>query len=176
MAIVNYPDTPTGELVDRIVAERGSLLNLYRMLLHNPGITEGWLRIGTAVNTELSIDHRTRELVVCAIAASTGADYEWSNHAPAAVRRGVTETQLGALQAGDRSAFDARECAVLDAVEVIGNHPARAGVAVDELRPWFDDRAIAELVFLVGFYWMVTRTTLALQIEPDEVSWGLSVS
>ena len=36
-------------LVERIVAERGSLLHLYQMLLHSPPIAEGWLALMTAV-------------------------------------------------------------------------------------------------------------------------------
>jgi alkylhydroperoxidase family enzyme len=84
----------------------------------------------------------------------------------------VTEAELDAIRSGDRAAFGDRERAVLDAVEVIGVDPARSETAIDALRAWFDARAIAELVFLVGFYWMVTRATLALQIEHDTVSWG----
>lgn len=173
MALVDYPSVPDPDpLVDRIVSERGAVLNLYRMLLHNPGITEGWLRLGTAVNTELSLDHRTREIVVCAVARATGAEYEWSNHAPAALRRGVTEAELVAIRSGDRTPFGDRDRALLEAVEVIGDDPAKSETYIDALRTWFDARAIAELVFLVGFYWMVTRATLALQIEHDTVSWG----
>ena len=177
MARVDYPNIPDADpLVDRIVAERGSVLNLYRMLLHSPGIAEGWLRMGSAINAELSIDHRTREIVVCAVARAANAEYEWSNHAPAALRRGVTQRELDAIRSGDRTAFDGLDRAVLDAVDVIAADPAGADPAIRALRVWLDDRTIAELVFLVSFYWMVTRTTLALEIDHDEISWGLTES
>lgn len=166
MARVPYAESPDEALVARIVAERGAVLNLYRMLLHHNGVTEGWLRLGTAVSEELDVDHRTRELAVCAVAVATGADYEWHHHRPAGIRRGLTEVQLDALAAGDRGPFDERDRAVLDAVDVIGRDPAAAGPALAALRPWFDDAQVAQLVVVVGYYWMVTRVTLALAIEP----------
>ena len=167
MARIGYPDAQASALADRIVAERGSLLNLYRMLLHNPGLTEGWLRLGTAIVFELSVDDRTRELVTCSIAASTGASYEWHHHSRSGARLGVTDAELVVLASGDRTPFGERDRAVLDAVDVIGRDPAEAAAAIDALRTWFDDTAICELTILIGFYWMVTRVTLALDIEAD---------
>lgn len=166
MARVRPAPEPDDALVERIVAERGTVLDLYRVLLHHNGITEGWLRLGTAVSEELDVDHRTRELAVCAVAIATGASYEWHHHRPAGLRRGLTEEQLDALAAGDRTPFDERDRAVLDAVDVIGRDPAAAGPALDALRPWFDDAAMTQLVVVVGYYWMVTRVTLALDISP----------
>ena len=46
MAHLPYADLSTPEaqpLVQRIVAERGSVLHLYQMLLHSPPLAEGWL-------------------------------------------------------------------------------------------------------------------------------------
>ena len=167
MARIQYPDIRGDALVDQIVAERGSLLNLYRMLLHNRGVTEGWLRLGTAVSRELTLDDRTRELVVCAIAASTDASYEWKNHAPVAARQNVTDEQLAALGTGDLTPFDDRDRAVLAVTATVGRDPASAAPALDRLREWFDEATIAELVVLVGFYWMVTRVTIALDIDAE---------
>jgi alkylhydroperoxidase family enzyme len=137
------------------------------MLLHNAGLAEGWLRLGTAVGRELLLDDRTRELVVCAIAASTGASYEWQHHAGIASEQGVSAAQLAALRDADRSAFDDRDRAVLAAVDVVGRDPGSARQELADLRAWLDEAAIAELVVVIGFYWMVTRVTLALDIDAD---------
>lgn len=42
-------DEALAPVVGRIVEQRGSLLNLYRMLLHSPPIADGFLHLGTAV-------------------------------------------------------------------------------------------------------------------------------
>jgi alkylhydroperoxidase family enzyme len=168
VARIEYPDVEDSPLVQRIIEERGSLLNLYRMLLHHPGIAEGWLRLGTAVSEELSLDHRTRELVICAVAAKLGADYEWHHHAPAARVRGLSDEQLEALQAGVLDPFDEHDRAVLAAVDGLSGRPAGAGPALVALRAWHTDAEIFELTVVVGFYWMVTRATIGLELEIDD--------
>jgi hypothetical protein len=37
-------------LVARIKAERGKVLDLYKVLLHSPAIMEGWLSFSTSIN------------------------------------------------------------------------------------------------------------------------------
>ena len=52
MARLPYADLSAPDaspLVERIVAERGSVLHLYQMLLHSPPVAEGWLGFMTAV-------------------------------------------------------------------------------------------------------------------------------
>jgi alkylhydroperoxidase family enzyme len=168
VARIQYPEVGDAPLVQRIVEERGSLLNLYRMLLHHQGIAEGWLRLGTAIGEELSLDHRTRELVVCAVAADLDADYEWHHHAPAARHRGIADEQLDALRTGSPDAFDDHDRAVLDAVDALSHRPAEAGPALAALQAWHTDAEIFELTVVVGFYWMVTRATIGLDLELDE--------
>ena len=46
MARIPYADSQNPAvkpLADRIVAERGEVLHLYRMLLNSPPVAEGWL-------------------------------------------------------------------------------------------------------------------------------------
>lgn len=46
MARIPYADLAHAEtqpIVERIVAERGSVLHLYQMLLHSPPVAMGWL-------------------------------------------------------------------------------------------------------------------------------------
>lgn len=170
MARIAYPAADSDKpdlLAQRVVEERGELLNLYRLLLHSPGLAEGWLRLGTAIGSELLLDHRTRELVVCAVAAAVGADYEWHHHAPAARAQGITEDQLAAVTTGDHTVFAPRERAVLELVEVIGRSPADAGIHVSALEQWFGAREVLELVVVVGFYWMVTRVSVGLDVDRD---------
>ena len=67
MARLPYARTDTPEirdLVHDIVAQRGEVLHLYQMLLHSPPITDGWLRMMTAVRHETSLPGSLRELVI----------------------------------------------------------------------------------------------------------------
>src|SRR5512138_850863 len=107
------------DLVAAIRARRGgTLLNLDRMLLHSPPLARGWNAFLGAVRTELGVDARLRELVICAVAALNGAEYELHHHSPVFLRAGGTEAQLAALRRGpdaddDTAPFDETARAVL---------------------------------------------------------------
>ena len=92
------PDTPqTQPLASRIISERGSLLHLYRMLLHSVPLAEGWLAFLTAVRQRLDLPAALRELVIMRVAVINGASYEADQQAPIALREGVSQAQLDAL-------------------------------------------------------------------------------
>ena len=79
MARLQYADpndSATQGLVDRIVAQRGSLLHLYQMLLHSPPVADGWLTFMTAVRHSSQLSGALRELVIMRIAILNGAPYE----------------------------------------------------------------------------------------------------
>ena len=67
MARIAYPDpsnTEIAPLVKRIIAERGRLANLYKMLLHSPPVAEGWLSFLTAIRYKCSLAGRVRGLIM----------------------------------------------------------------------------------------------------------------
>ncbi len=93
MARIPYadPNKPeTKELADRIVRERGGVLHLYAMLLHSGPVAEGWLRYLTAIRHECALPGSLRELVIMQIAHLNGAAYEAEQHAPIALKEGLT--------------------------------------------------------------------------------------
>jgi alkylhydroperoxidase family enzyme len=137
------------------------------MLMHAPTALDGWQRLGRAIDADLHVDDRSRELVICAVLAACGGRYEWRHHAATALRHGVTEAELDALQTGDRSIFSAGDLALMDLVDVVGRDPGAAGSTLDALGDAFDDRQRCELVMIIGFYWMVTRVSLGLAVELD---------
>src|ERR1700754_2075992 len=97
MARIPYADmaAPEGRpLVDRIVAERGSVLHLYQMLLHSPPIAEGWLKLLTAVRQQSTLAGSLRELIIMRVAVLNGAAYEAEQHAPIALKEGITQAQI----------------------------------------------------------------------------------
>ena len=92
MARLPYADTGTPEarpLVEKIVAQRGSVLHLYQMLLHSPPLAEGWLAYLTAVRQKLALSGALRELVIMRVAVLNGAPYEAEQHAPIALKEGL---------------------------------------------------------------------------------------
>ena len=103
MARIPSPDPFRYEgqpLAERIRRERGGqLLNLYRMLLHSPPVTEGWLAFLTAIRHETELPGRYRELAILRVAVLNGAEYEFEAHVPFALKAGVSREAIDALRA-----------------------------------------------------------------------------
>ncbi len=175
MARIPYADTADPgirDLVDRITRERGSVLHLYAMLLHSGPVAEGWLRFLSAIRHECVLPGALRELVIMRIAQLNGAAYEAEQHAPIALREGVTQAQIDALDrwpGSDR--FDAAQCAVLaycDAMTRTVHVPDEVFAAV---RGVLNNRHLVELTATIGAYNMVSRFLEAMRIDArDELA------
>lgn len=171
MARLPYPDATAPELealVTRITAQRGKLLNLYRMLLHSPMIAEGWLKLFTAIRHQASLPGSIRELVILRIAVINGADYEFDQHLPIALREGVTEAEVAALGSGDFAAFDAKTRAVLVLCDEMTKAVHVSEVVFQEAARHFTHQEMVELVVTVAGYNLVSRFLEAMAIDPEE--------
>ena len=173
MARVSYADLEHPEakpLVDRIVAERGSVLHLYQMLLHSPPVASGWLNYLTSIRQLSTLPGDLRELVIMRVAAINGAPYEADQHAPIALKEGMSQAQLDALPNWESSdLFSDAERAVLaytdsmtKQIQVPDEVFAAARQAVGS------DRLMIELTATVAAYNMVSRFLEALQVHSHD--------
>jgi alkylhydroperoxidase family enzyme len=172
MARIPYADLDapdTKPLVDKIVAERGSVLHLYQMLLHSPPVAAGWLRYLTAIRHECSLPGDLRELLIMRVAVLNGAPYEAEQHAPIALREGVSQAKLDALGDWERSdLFDARERAVLAYTDAMTKQIQVPQDVFAAVRAAFDDKVLIELTATIGAYNMVSRFLEALQVHSHD--------
>jgi AhpD family alkylhydroperoxidase len=172
MARIPYadPSRAPAALVERIVAERGSLLHLYQMLLHSPPLAEGWLAFFTAVRQRSSLPGALRELVIMRVAQLNRAPYEAAQHAPIARREGLSEQQLAQLERwGDSAAFTPQQRAVLELTDGMTRDVQVPEALVQSVRAQLaDKRQLVELVATIAGYNLVSRFLEALQIHADD--------
>ena len=172
MARIPYADPDRPEvraLAERIRAERGSVLHLYRMLLHSPAVAEGWLAYLTAIRQRSALPGALRELVIMRVAVLNGAPYEADQHAPIALREGVTQAKLDALADWTASnLFDARERAVLAYTDAMTRDVQVPDDVFAGVRAAFDDKLLVELTATVAAYNMVSRFLEALQVHSHD--------
>jgi AhpD family alkylhydroperoxidase len=173
MALLPYADLNAPELqplVQRIVAERGSELHLYQMLMHSPPLAEGWLGFMTQVRQQLQLGGDLRELVIMRIAHLNGAPYEADQHAPIALREGLSPEQLAALPAWPAGAdpFTPLQHDVLRLCDAMTREVHVAPALVDAVRTQLGARQLVELVGTIASYNMVSRFLEALQIHSDD--------
>lgn len=169
MARIPYADTAgpqTRELVERITRERGSVLHLYAMLLHSGPVAEGWLCYLTAIRHECALPGALRELVIMRVAQLNGAPYEAEQHAPIALREGVTRAQIDALgQWPDSDLFDGTQRAVLAYCDAMTREVHVPGDVFAAVRGTLDNRNLVELTATIGAYNMVSRFLEAMGID-----------
>ncbi|MER1966783.1 carboxymuconolactone decarboxylase family protein [Castellaniella sp. GW247-6E4] len=173
MARIGYADLNQSEaavLAQRIIAERGSVLHLYQMLLHSPAAAEGWLNYLTAIRQRCALDGAIRELVIMRIAHLNRAPYEADQHAPIALREGLRRDQLDALAGAEIPAdrFDARERAVLAYADAMTRSVQVPDGVFEAVRRYFQDRELVELTATIAAYNMVSRFLEALQVHSDD--------
>ena len=173
MALIPYADLGDPHirpLVNRIVAERGSVLHLYQMLLHSPPLAEGWLGFMTNVRQRLTLSGALRELVIMQVAHLNGAPYEADQHAPIALQEGLTQGQLDALPDWQASnAFDPSQQAALRLTDAMTRDVHVDPDVMREMRVHLDDAQVVELVGTIASYNMVSRFLEALQIRSDDI-------
>ncbi|WP_066742457.1 carboxymuconolactone decarboxylase family protein [Cupriavidus sp. D384] len=172
MANIPYADLSdpaVRPLVDRITAERGGVLHLYQMLLHAPPVAEGWLAYLTAIRQKSSLPGALRELVIMRVAILNGAPYEADQHAPIALKEGMTQAQLDDLPAWqDSSLFDDTERAVLAYTDAMTRNIQVEASVSEAIRQRFPHRQVVELTATVAAYNMVSRFLEALQVHSHD--------
>lgn len=172
MARLSYADLEHPEakpLVDRIIAERGSVLHLYQMLLHSPPVAAGWLNYLTSIRQLSTLPGDLREMVIMRMAMVNRAPYEADQHAPIALKEGMSQAQLDGLANWEQSdQFDARERAVLAYTDAMTRNIQVPEEVFDAARALLDDRLMVELTATVAAYNMVSRFLEALQIHSHD--------
>ena len=153
-------------LIARIKAERGKLLDLYKVMLHSPAVMEGWLGFFTAIRQKTKLDGRCRELAILRVAILNRADYEYNAHVPFALKEGASEAQLAALADWQASPlFDAAERAVLAYTDSMTRDIQVPDALFEEVRRHFDAQELVELTATIAGYNLVSRFLEAMQVH-----------
>ena len=172
MARIPYASITSDEsqvLVDRIVKERGSVLHLYQMLLHSAPVAEGWLNYLTSIRQKSSLNAALRELIIIHVAFINGAEYEAAQHIPIAIKEGVSQEKVDALENWENSDLfeDKEKLALLLTDQMTKNVQVDKQVILD-LAKYFNHQEIVELVATAAAYNMVSRFLEALGIHSDD--------
>lgn len=170
MALRVAPVTPGSRpelaaIEQRIIAERGEILLLYRVLLNSAPLASGWEQMLTAVRNRSSLPAQLRELIILRVAVLNRAPFEFDAHLPVARKSGVSEAKIAALNADDLGeAFTPLERSVLALTDTMTRSIQVPDAVFEPLREHFDSRGLVELVATVAAYNMVSRFLEALGI------------
>lgn len=171
VSLIDPKDRPDlSALIAKITGARGGrLINVYRMLLHTPVITEGWLNFISSLRTGAKIDEVTKELVIMRIAILNKVDYILKTHVDLyALKAGVTQGQIDTLADWHSSQhFSDRDRALLAYIDAMTRDIDVPDAVFAALRSHYDERQVVEITVLIGTYNMHSRVLKALRIDPE---------
>jgi hypothetical protein len=149
----------------KILQERGNISPLYQILLNAPEIAQGWEALLTAIRNRNSLSPAIREMIILRVAVLNRANYEFDAHAPHAIKAGMSQEKIESLKDSKISdVFDEKECLILKLTDVMTQDIQVPDTIFDQVRPYFNDQEILELVATISAYNMVSRLLNALHI------------
>lgn len=150
-------------------ARRGTIINVYRLLLHAPALAECWLDLINAVRWKTKLAGRLREIAILRVGYILRVPYIINQHVPRlALPEGLTLEECAAVEHWQTAGlFDARERAMLAYVDSMTLDVHVPPAIFAPLRDHFDERQIVELSVLIGTYNMHARVMAGLAIDPE---------
>ena len=147
--------------------ERGfRVLNIIKVLAHCPKIGLNYQRLAGSVLRGENVPANLRELATLRVGNLAQAEYEFSHHVPLALRAGVSQKQIDEISDWATSAeFNDQERAVLSYTDEVARDNKVTDDTFARLRSFFSEHDIVELTILIGYFVMLCRILIALQIE-----------
>lgn len=173
MARISYVEKGQGHpMVQNLyqgIEDRGQrVINLFKVLGHCPYIGLNWHRLGNSLLKGEELSPRLRELAVLRVGALTGSAYEFKQHSAIGLRAGLTQQQIDALAGqADSSLFSEEEKAVLSYADEVERDITVRDETFARLRQFLSEHQIVELTVAIGYYGMVSRFLVALEVEPE---------
>ncbi|GAB3254604.1 carboxymuconolactone decarboxylase family protein [Arthrobacter pigmenti] len=136
-----------------IADDDGRLAGPFNAMLYSPAIGQALQALGTALRFDGSLAARTRELVICAVAAAHKSDYEWYSHSRVATEAGVSGAELESLSNGElpQTLSEAEKAALRLASTLLTVHRVDDTIHAAALQH-YGHAGITELSVLVGYY------------------------
>ena len=171
MARLPYLDA--GDLREEDRDQLARPINLNRELVHSIPASRNFWQMANWIRFDATVDRRLRELAIMQVGYTARSDYEWSHHVQLGMKDfGVSEGDVRAIMAesADRdSGLPPLDRAVLRLAREMTTDLAGSREAFEVIRAALGSEQTTELVVIIGFYNLVVRylLTMEIDVEPD---------
>jgi uncharacterized peroxidase-related enzyme len=166
------PDLAT--LFDKVYAQRGNVPNMFRVMAHRPEIFATMqAHFGAVLNTG-TVSTRLKELIIVRTSQVNDTPYCLASHTTLARNLGWSDDQLAHLADWpSRDDFNPAEKAALRLAETVTRDAhAVSDEQFAELRTFYSEGEIVELLCAIGLFNYFNRFNNALQMEPTKSGEG----
>jgi AhpD family alkylhydroperoxidase len=148
-------------------------MNLFRVLVRHPELMRRVNALGGLFMAHGSLPVREREMVILRVAWNSGCAYEFAQHAPIALRSGLSEEEIRELgQPVDVGAWEESDRGILQLADEIMARLEVTNATWDLVSRSHSDEQMMELVILTGFYQMLAAFLKTARVPLDEGSLG----
>ena len=161
-------------LYDKAFAQRGNVPNMFRVMAHRPEIFSTMqAHFGAVLNTG-TVSTKLKELIIVRTSQVNSTPYCLASHTILARGLGWSDDQLAHLaQWPQRDDFTPAEKAALRLAETVTRDPhAVTDEQFAELRDFFSEGEVVELLCAIGLFNYFNRFNNALQMEPTKPGEG----
>jgi uncharacterized peroxidase-related enzyme len=163
-----------GALYDRAFAQRGNVPNMFRVMAHRPEIFATMqAHFGAVLNTG-TVSPKLKELIIVRTSQVNETPYCLASHTILARNLGWSDDQLAHLaEWRERSDFTPAEKAALRLAETVTRDAhAVTDQQFAELRSFYSEGEIVELLCAIGLFNYFNRFNNALHMEPTKPGEG----
>jgi uncharacterized peroxidase-related enzyme len=161
-------------LYDKAFAQRGNVPNMFRVMAHRPEIFATMqAHFGAVLNTG-TVSARLKELIIVRTSQVNETPYCLASHTILARNLGWSDEQLGRLaEWPHRDDFTAAEKAALRLAETVTRDAhSVSDEQFAELRGFYSEGEIVELLCAIGLFNYFNRFNNALRMEPTKPGEG----
>lgn len=144
--------------------------NALATLARHPDLAEAFLAFNKHLMLHSTLPPRVRELAILRVARRRSCAYEWSHHAWAAKKLGLSEDEIEAAgngKASPNSAAVELETAVLTAVDELDDDSRVSDPTWATLGEHLDDQQRMDLVFTIGAYCLLAMAFNTFGVQPE---------
>jgi len=161
-------------LYDQVFAQRGNVPNMFRVMAHRPEIFATMqAHFGAVLNTG-TVPKKLKELIIVRTSQINETPYCLASHTILARNLGWTDDQLTHLADWpSRGDFTPAEKTALELAETVTRNPhALSNEQFAELRAFYSEGEIVELLCAIGLFNYFNRFNNALRLEPTKPGEG----
>ncbi|MFC1918760.1 carboxymuconolactone decarboxylase family protein [Chloroflexota bacterium] len=154
------------ELYQKTESRGWPLINLFKVMGHCPYIGLNFQRLGNAILRGEGLSPNLRELAILRVGNLAQSEYEFTKHTVIGLKAGVTRGQINNISKWVSSPeFSHKEQAVLAYTDEVAQNINVQDKTFVGLQGFLSEQEIVELTAVIGYYSMVCRILVALQIE-----------
>lgn len=154
------------DVYQRMEDQNMPVLNLFKVLAHCPYIGRNWMRLGNSILRAEDLSPKLRQLAILRVGYLAQSEYEFTKHSAVSLGVGVRREEIDAISDWAASPeFNDEERAVLGYTDEVAQKVKVEDDTFAKLRAFLDEPAIVKLTTTIGYYGMVCRVLVALQVE-----------